>query len=192
MTQRQRQPVPREPPLISSQLRFESSSERFLPYAIRPAVLRVAEREAGAGASYVLRWQFGFLQVWLFAHSVDDASRKAAAIVDALPYERKEDVGMKIALDSSLIAPAAGSDAELVLVDARATARQVGIAVRLLACPPGANESRFDAMPPRHPVVLNVAAAHRWPACAWSALFGVTRFSSLAAASSSDRPESTA
>ena len=36
-------------------------------------------------------WEHGFLRLWLFANSPDDASDKAASIIAVLPYERLND-----------------------------------------------------------------------------------------------------
>ena len=86
-------------------------------------------------------WQCGFLCIWLFGSSVDDAAEHARAILEELPYEIVE--GRVSVRDCE---PETGGNA--MFKPGEQQARQVGLAIILHACAPGVDEGAFETMEP--------------------------------------------
>lgn len=84
-------------------------------------------------------WQFGFLRIWLFANSVEDAVERARLISDELPYER---AGDEYCVETTDEAP------ETEDASAQERARAIGLAIRLFCVETGADEAVFESMPP--------------------------------------------
>ena len=84
------------------------------------------------------KFQFGYLLVWLLDDSYQAAGRRAAAIVELLPYERIQDTIGVVAADT-LPKPPPFDAIEQV-------ARQVGVAFYFAACPLGADEAEFEQL----------------------------------------------
>jgi hypothetical protein len=84
-------------------------------------------------------WQFGFLNIWLFAESDDDAADRAVKILEQLPYERSEvDVPTFRDWDDDSKHPMEWRRHASI-------ARQIGLALRLDSLATGAgNEEEFD------------------------------------------------
>lgn len=84
-------------------------------------------------------WQFGFLNVWVFAESAEAAAEAAGAIVDHLPYERVgESASVRDTLGGIPTLPGAESCA--------ANAKALGIALSLISCATGVDEGDFETM----------------------------------------------
>lgn len=86
-------------------------------------------------------WQFGFLSLWLFATSAEDAGEKAVVIIGALPFERVDD---EFAIESHF-----PRTEESLAMHGRAQeqAEQTDFALRLFACETGADQAEFEARP---------------------------------------------
>jgi hypothetical protein len=84
-------------------------------------------------------WQFGFLRIWLFANSVEDAVDRARKISDELPYER---IGDEFGVGTT------EKTAETEDGSPQESARATGLAIRLLGVETGADESAFESIPP--------------------------------------------
>jgi hypothetical protein len=86
-------------------------------------------------------WQFGFLSLWLFAISAEDAAEKANVIIEALPFERIDNL---FAIESQF----PRTEESLALQGgAQEQAEQTGFALRLAACRTGADQDEFEAQP---------------------------------------------
>ena len=87
-------------------------------------------------------WEHGFLSLWLFADSPDDASTKAETIIAPLPYERVND---EFAIESGF-----PNTEESLAMHGRAQeqANQMGLAIRLFAIATGfGDEKEFESAP---------------------------------------------
>jgi hypothetical protein len=87
-------------------------------------------------------WEHGFLSLWFFAGSLNDASYKAETIIAVLPYER---VGDEFAIESGF-----PQTEESLAMHGRAQeqAQQTGLAIRLFAVATGCgNEKKFESAP---------------------------------------------
>jgi hypothetical protein len=85
-------------------------------------------------------WQYGLVEVWIYATSIDEAGVKTRAILDLLPYEV---VGpnMRIQLDKpSLPSDPPGFDT------ARSQATFVGFGLCLCVVPVGTDEQDFESL----------------------------------------------
>lgn len=82
--------------------------------------------------------QFGFLAVWIFAESVEDANERATAIVEQLPYEI---AGQKARVYEI---PSTGPSEPAHWVLAAEQARKIGLVLQLASVATGADEDEFE------------------------------------------------
>lgn len=86
-------------------------------------------------------WQFGFLMLWLFANSLDDAAARAMSIMrTTLPYEQ---VGDDVKVETDFQRESWRSMDR----DAPRDAEETGLAVRSIGCVTGADETGFETLP---------------------------------------------
>ncbi|MFL6514412.1 MAG: hypothetical protein ACJ8M1_05255 [Chthoniobacterales bacterium] len=86
------------------------------------------------------RWQFGWLNVFLFAAGEYDAIERAKTITDQLPYEAVELTGMVQQLNGTAVKPH--------FRQAEQDARHSGLGFHLIGYVPGADEEDFEAFCP--------------------------------------------
>ena len=100
------------------------------------------------------KMQFGFLRMWLFADSAEDAAERAMKLIAELPYER---VGDQVAVEtrkqpgatSGALPAAEGPSQEVREQNAirEQLAMESGLSLMLIIVPTGAEEADFDSMP---------------------------------------------
>jgi len=83
--------------------------------------------------------EFGYLCLWLFGESPEDAGERAALIVEQLPYERTDD---RVTIHEDTLGARNQFEKQY------STARSVGLALLLVGCATGADHQAFDASPP--------------------------------------------
>lgn len=88
-------------------------------------------------------WQFGFLRLWLFADSLEDAKDKALAILEVLPYEQ---VGEQVRVESEFPST---EESRQMHGFAREQAEKLGLGIEMFAAETGTDEAGFEAMPLR-------------------------------------------
>jgi len=84
-------------------------------------------------------WQFGFLSLWLFANSVEDARERALLIAGALPYEL---AGEELSVETGFPQT---EESRAMHDGAQAKAEKIGLAIRVYAVETGADEAEFEA-----------------------------------------------
>jgi hypothetical protein len=100
-----------------------------LTFKVRPAVHHPMFYE----------WQFGFLSIWLFGSSDEDARKRAEKVLEQLPYER---VGEGISVRDR--ESKTGGSAEFRRFEKEAL--EVGLALRLASLATGVDEGDFETM----------------------------------------------
>lgn len=97
--------------------------------------------------------QFGFLLVWLYSNSPEDANARADKILDELPYERiGTDALVVRAIDNEGFAPrtdslVAQSPSDVAEETRVQLAKESGLSLLLLGVNTGADEAEFEKRP---------------------------------------------
>jgi hypothetical protein len=86
-------------------------------------------------------WQFGFLSIWLFGSSDEDAIERAERVLEQLPYER---VGDSVSVRNRESETSGVAEFQRL----EKLARQVGLALLLMSVATGAEEHDFETMDP--------------------------------------------